>query len=53
MRAIVARDRAAGLHGLALGTWTDRAGRDRTPTIPGHEVSGVVAEPPSGPPGPG
>ena len=26
------------------GTWTDRAGRDRTPTVPGHEVSGVVAE---------
>ena len=26
------------------GTWTDRAGRDRTPTIPGHEASGVVAE---------
>jgi NADPH:quinone reductase-like Zn-dependent oxidoreductase len=26
------------------GTWTDRAGRERTPTIPGHEVSGVVAE---------
>ncbi|ANI42864.1 NADP-dependent oxidoreductase [Mycolicibacterium vaccae] len=25
-------------------TWTDRAGRDRTPTIPGHELSGVVAE---------
>jgi len=25
-------------------TWTDRAGRDRTPTIPGHEVSGVVSE---------
>jgi NADPH:quinone reductase-like Zn-dependent oxidoreductase len=25
-------------------TWTDRAGRDRTPSIPGHEVSGVVAE---------
>jgi NADPH:quinone reductase-like Zn-dependent oxidoreductase len=25
-------------------TWTDRAGRDRTPTIPGHEVSGVVVE---------
>jgi NADPH:quinone reductase-like Zn-dependent oxidoreductase len=24
-------------------TWTDRAGRDRTPTVPGHEVSGVVA----------
>jgi NADPH:quinone reductase-like Zn-dependent oxidoreductase len=74
MRAIIARDRAAGIDGLALagvpyphaaendvivrvhaagftpgeldwpGTWTDRAGRDRTPTIPGHEVSGVVAE---------
>jgi NADPH:quinone reductase-like Zn-dependent oxidoreductase len=26
------------------GSWTDRAGRDRTPTIPGHEMSGVVAE---------
>src|SRR6478672_954550 len=25
-------------------TWTDRAGRDRTPTIPGHEVCGVVVE---------
>ena len=25
-------------------TWTDRAGHDRTPSIPGHEVSGVVAE---------
>ncbi|MFD3309477.1 NADP-dependent oxidoreductase [Streptomyces sp. NPDC058694] len=26
------------------GTWTDRAGRDRTPGVPGHELSGVVAE---------
>jgi NADPH:quinone reductase-like Zn-dependent oxidoreductase len=26
------------------GTWTDRSGRDRAPSIPGHEVSGVVAE---------
>lgn len=26
------------------GTWTDRAGHDRTPTIPGHEVAGVVTE---------
>jgi NADPH:quinone reductase-like Zn-dependent oxidoreductase len=26
------------------GTWTDRAGRDRTPSIPGHEVAGVVTE---------
>ncbi len=25
-------------------TWSDRAGRDRTPSIPGHEVSGVVSE---------
>jgi NADPH:quinone reductase-like Zn-dependent oxidoreductase len=25
-------------------TWTDRAGRDRTPSIPGHDVSGVVVE---------
>lgn len=26
------------------GTWVDRAGRDRTPAVPGHEVSGVVVE---------
>jgi NADPH:quinone reductase-like Zn-dependent oxidoreductase len=25
------------------GTWTDRFGRDRTPSIPGHEVAGVVS----------
>jgi NADPH:quinone reductase-like Zn-dependent oxidoreductase len=24
-------------------TWTDRVGRDRTPSIPGHEMAGVVA----------
>lgn len=24
------------------GTWADRAGRSRTPTVPGHELSGVV-----------
>jgi NADPH:quinone reductase-like Zn-dependent oxidoreductase len=24
------------------GTWVDRLGRDRTPSIPGHEVAGVV-----------
>src|SRR5215475_3914006 len=23
-------------------TWSDRVGRDRTPTIPGHEGAGVV-----------
>jgi NADPH:quinone reductase-like Zn-dependent oxidoreductase len=74
MRAIIVRDRPAGIDGLELAempyphaaendvivrvhaagftpgefdwpaTWTDRAGRDRTPTIPGHEVSGVVVE---------
>jgi NADPH:quinone reductase-like Zn-dependent oxidoreductase len=74
MLAIIARDRAAGIGGLALAempyphaaendvivrvhaagftpgeldwpaTWTDRAGRDRTPTIPGHDFSGVVEE---------
>ncbi|MET7991676.1 NADP-dependent oxidoreductase [Amycolatopsis sp. NPDC005232] len=26
------------------GTWNDRAGRDRTPSVPGHDVSGVVVE---------
>src|SRR5918995_7306213 len=25
------------------GTWTDRFGRDRTPSIPGHELAGVVS----------
>lgn len=74
MQAITARDRAAGVGGLALAdlprpqagvndvvvrvraagfvpgeldwptTWTDRAGRDRTPSVPGRDVSGVVAE---------
>jgi NADPH:quinone reductase-like Zn-dependent oxidoreductase len=24
-------------------TWTDRGGRDRTPSIPGHELAGVVS----------
>jgi len=74
MQAIVARERAAGIDGLALaempyphaaendvivrvhaasftpgeldwpGTWADRTGRDRTPTVPGHELAGVVAD---------
>jgi len=26
------------------GTWTDRAGRDRTPSVPGHELSDAVTE---------
>jgi NADPH:quinone reductase-like Zn-dependent oxidoreductase len=25
-------------------TWTDRAGRDRTPSVPGHDLSGIVVE---------
>ena len=24
------------------GTWVDHLGRDRTPSIPGHEVAGIV-----------
>ncbi|MEU3518319.1 NADP-dependent oxidoreductase [Streptomyces sp. NPDC006654] len=24
-------------------TWTDRAGRDKTPSIPGHELAGVIS----------
>ena len=44
---VVVRVHAAGFTPGELGwpaTWTDRAGRDRTPSIPGHELSGVVAE---------
>ncbi|WP_327139577.1 NADP-dependent oxidoreductase [Nocardia sp. NBC_01327] len=26
------------------GTWTNRAGQDRTPSVPGHEVAGIVTE---------
>ncbi|NIK59036.1 NADP-dependent oxidoreductase [Kribbella shirazensis] len=44
---VIVRVHAAGFTRGELdwpGTWTDRAGRDRTPTVPGHELSGVVAE---------
>jgi NADPH:quinone reductase-like Zn-dependent oxidoreductase len=44
---VVLRVHAAGFTPGELswpGTWSDRAGRDRTPSVPGHEVSGVVAE---------
>jgi NADPH:quinone reductase-like Zn-dependent oxidoreductase len=44
---IIVRVRTAGFTRGELaweGTWTDRGGRDRTPSVPGHEVSGVVAE---------
>ncbi|SDE03529.1 NADP-dependent oxidoreductase [Glycomyces harbinensis] len=43
---VVVRVRASGFTPGELtwpGTWTDRAGRDRTPSIPGHELAGVVA----------
>ncbi|WP_062432074.1 NADP-dependent oxidoreductase [Herbidospora daliensis] len=44
---VVVRVHAAGFTPGELewpGTWTDRAGHDRAPAIPGHELSGVVAE---------
>ena len=37
--------RASGFVSTELGwpsTWADRLGRDRTPSIPGHELAGVV-----------
>jgi len=44
---VIVRVHAAGFTRGELSwpaTWTDRAGRDRTPSVPGHELSGVVAE---------
>jgi NADPH:quinone reductase-like Zn-dependent oxidoreductase len=44
---VIVRVHAAGFIHTELEwerTWTDRAGRDRTPSVPGHEVSGVVVE---------
>ncbi|MFB6978585.1 NADP-dependent oxidoreductase [Streptomyces scopuliridis] len=44
---VIVRVHAAGFTPGELawpGTWTDRAGRDRTPSVPGHELSGVIAE---------
>jgi NADPH:quinone reductase-like Zn-dependent oxidoreductase len=44
---VIVRVHAAGFTPGELNwpsTWTDRAGRDRTPSVPGHELSGVVAE---------
>lgn len=42
---VVVQVYASGLVNTELGwpsTWTDRVGRDRTPTVPGHELAGVV-----------
>ena len=44
---VIVRVHAAGFTPGELSwpaTWSDRAGRDRTPSVPGHELSGVVAE---------
>src|ERR1700753_3267031 len=44
---VIVRVHAAGFTPGELGwpaTWSDRAGRHRTPRVPGHELSGVVAE---------
>ncbi|MCV7285265.1 NADP-dependent oxidoreductase [Mycolicibacterium wolinskyi] len=44
---VIVRVHAAGFTPGELdwpATWADRAGRDRTPSVPGHELSGVVAE---------
>ena len=43
---VVVEVHASGFTGNELewpSTWTDRLGRDRTPSIPGHEVAGVVS----------
>src|ERR1700739_2190733 len=43
---VVVQIHASGFTGDELtwpSTWVDRSGRDRTPSIPGHEVAGVVA----------
>jgi NADPH:quinone reductase-like Zn-dependent oxidoreductase len=44
---VIVRVHAAGFTPGELSwspTWVDRAGHDRTPSIPGHELAGVVAE---------
>jgi NADPH:quinone reductase-like Zn-dependent oxidoreductase len=44
---VIVRVHAAGFTPGELdwpATWTDRAGHDRTPSVPGHELSGVVVE---------
>jgi NADPH:quinone reductase-like Zn-dependent oxidoreductase len=43
---VVVEVHASGFTGNELewpSTWIDRRGRDRTPSIPGHEVAGVVS----------
>jgi NADPH:quinone reductase-like Zn-dependent oxidoreductase len=43
---VIVQVHAAGFVNTELtwpSTWTDRLGRDRTPTIPGHELAGVIS----------
>jgi NADPH:quinone reductase-like Zn-dependent oxidoreductase len=47
---VVVQVHASGFTGDELGwpsTWIDRLGRDGTPSIPGHELAGVVTASPS------
>ncbi|MEV6851842.1 NADP-dependent oxidoreductase [Actinoplanes sp. NPDC051411] len=42
---VIVRVHASGFTNGELtwpATWADRAGRDRTPSVPGHELSGIV-----------
>src|SRR3954463_4055880 len=42
---VVVQVHASGFVGTEIAwpsTWTDRRGRDRTPSVPGHELAGVV-----------
>jgi NADPH:quinone reductase-like Zn-dependent oxidoreductase len=44
---VIVRVHAAGFTRGELewpGTWSDRSGRDRTPSVPGHDLAGVVVE---------
>jgi NADPH:quinone reductase-like Zn-dependent oxidoreductase len=44
---VVVQIHASGFVGTELtwpSTWTDRLDRNRTPTIPGHELAGVITE---------
>src|SRR5438046_10389385 len=52
---VVVEVHASGFVGTELtwpSTWTDRLDRDRTPSIPGHELAGVVGAVGYGTPGP-
>ena len=43
---VIVQIHASGFVGTELtwpSTWSDRGGRDRTPSIPGHELAGVVS----------